>query len=208
MQLRLVHAASGDAADAMALADLPPENVKRPLLKRLGQLWELDRSHLGAAQEEVHRLQAEADRNPMLEEQVRKLTQHLGATQEDVHRLQAEADRNPMLEEQVRKLTQHLGATQEDVHRLQAEADRNPMLEEQVRSVRDMNVHLHDQIALSRQRSIVNARLAAESQAQLDQTRGRLPIASRARPGPRSIRQIASRARPGPRSISRASAAG
>jgi 2-polyprenyl-3-methyl-5-hydroxy-6-metoxy-1,4-benzoquinol methylase len=49
MQLSLVHAANGDSSDVLALAELSPKSVTVPLLKRLGQLWELDRSQLASA---------------------------------------------------------------------------------------------------------------------------------------------------------------
>jgi SAM-dependent methyltransferase len=63
MQLSLVHAANGDSSDVLALAELSPKSVTMPLLKRLGQLWELDRSQLASATvgaEALHELLAQA----------------------------------------------------------------------------------------------------------------------------------------------------
>jgi SAM-dependent methyltransferase len=58
MELSLVHAANGDSSDVLALAELPPNLVTGPLLRRLAQLWNLDRLQLAEAQKANQRAEA------------------------------------------------------------------------------------------------------------------------------------------------------
>jgi SAM-dependent methyltransferase len=58
MELSLVHAANGDSSDVLALAEFSPSLVTEPLLKRLAQLWNLDRSRLAEAQKANQRAEA------------------------------------------------------------------------------------------------------------------------------------------------------
>jgi 2-polyprenyl-3-methyl-5-hydroxy-6-metoxy-1,4-benzoquinol methylase len=95
MELSLVHAANGDSSDVLALAELSPKSVTGPLLKRLGQLWELDRSQLASATVGAEALEAtvgaEALEATRRAEAAEALAKNTKGANEALHELLAQA---------------------------------------------------------------------------------------------------------------------
>ncbi|MEJ7685866.1 MAG: glycosyltransferase [Variovorax sp.] len=58
--LRLMHAAHASEATVLAIADLPEQEMTRPLLARIGQLWSFDSKRLRAQDEQLAQLKSSA----------------------------------------------------------------------------------------------------------------------------------------------------
>jgi 2-polyprenyl-3-methyl-5-hydroxy-6-metoxy-1,4-benzoquinol methylase len=130
MQLSLVHAANGDNSDILALAELSPKSVTGPLLKRLGQLWDLDRSQLASATVGAEAL--EATRRADAAEALAKNTKEANET---LHELLAQARQRVCLE-----------------------VERADAAEALAKNANEANETLHELLAQTRQRVLAHAR--------------------------------------------------